>query len=83
VKKTYRAYDPDTGEECDAKEFVASSPDRAAEDFSESRDEMDGEVSEYRSVMVAEVGSDNWQSFEVTGEVEVQYHATEIEQQDE
>jgi len=69
--------------ECDSEEFEASSPDIAAEDFAENSDEMDGEVSEKRPVMVAEVGSDMWRKFEVISEVTVEYHAAEIEQQDE
>jgi len=82
--KMYKVYDSDTADEIDAKEFAATSPDRAAEDFAESRDGDDGgEPTEERLVMVAEVGSDMWQQFEVRGEVTVQYHATEIEQQDE
>ena len=81
MKKTYKVYDPDTMSECDAEEFAATSPDNAAEEFAESSDGMDGECSEERTVMVAEVGSDEWRRFEVRSEVTVQYRATEIEQQ--
>ena len=83
MKKTYKVYDKYTGDGGNTEEFTASSPDRAAEDLAESRDETDGEVSEDRWVMVAEVGSDEWRQFDVTGEVTVQYHATENEEEDE
>ena len=82
MKKTYRVYDPDTMSETEAEECVASSPGLAAEEFVEGEDGGDGEPTEDRTVMVAEVGSDEWRKFDVTCEVTVQYHATEIEQQD-
>ena len=81
MKKTYKVYEPDTADECESLQFVASSPDHAAEQFAARLDGMDGGDTPERTVMVAEVGSDEWRRFEVRGEVTVQYRATEIEQQ--
>ena len=83
MKKTYKVYDKYTGDAGNAVEFVASSPGCAAEEFAEDEDGDDCENDEVRTVMVAEVGSDEWQQFDVTCEVTVQYHATEIEEEDE
>ena len=83
MKKTYKVYDPDTMSESEAEECVASSPGLAAEEFVEGEDGEDCETTEVSTVLVAEVGSDKWRKFDVTCEVTVQYHATEIEQQDE
>jgi len=72
-------YDPDTADECESLQFVASSPDHAAEQFAARLDGMDGGDTPERTVMVAELGSDGWRRFSVKGEATVRYYAKEID----
>jgi hypothetical protein len=73
----YRCWDPETGEEDDAKEIDAFSPDSAARLWAERR-HADDDYPEYRTVFVrAPEGC--LHAFEIHATPSVEFHARALE----
>jgi hypothetical protein len=74
--KTYLAYDPDTGDESDAKDFKAIDEKDAAVEYAKWYDWKYAECyQDRRLVMVKEESAGEWVKFEVTAEQDIRYSA--------